>query len=223
MAARKGITHSMWEEQESLYVTGDISLSEIAKTLGVSYTLVRKRAKDDNWQRKRDAFRAKVKEKALERASEKDANRLLKVIEATNRAVDIAVKALNEDFQFHVQLVERVEEFSVPANPDGTIFDPENNPGNLAPLAMRKTTEEREFRKVDTRQLKDLVGVIKECTRLLRDFYNAPTPAEAEARRVAAERLEIEKKRADAINGTEDDDDTGVVILPEIMEPDSDG
>lgn len=221
MAARKGITHSMWEEQESLYVTGDISLSEIAKTLGVSYTLVRKRAKDDNWQRKRDAFRAKVKEKALERASEKDANRLLKVIEATNRAVDIAVKALNEECQFHLQQVEHREKYETPVDADGNLFDPETSKG--APIIEKQWIEEREFRKVDTRQLKDLVGVIKECTRLLRDFYNAPTPAEAEARRVAAERLEIEKKRADAINGTEDDDDTGVVILPEIMEPDSDG
>ena len=36
----------------------------------------------------------------------------------------------------------------------------------------------------------------------MRDFYNIPTPAQAEAQRIAAERLALDKKRAEAGEAT---------------------
>lgn len=215
------VKEAQWRDAEAQYVSGKISYADVAKMCGCCQSRAAKYGKDHGWAEKRRDYNARVKEKAIRKAEAKDADRLARVLQATNRAVDIALKALNEDAQFHLQQVEHREKYELPVDADGKLFDPEISKG--PPIIEKQWIEEREFRKVDTRQLKDLVAVIKDCTRLLRDFYNAPTPAEAEAQRVAAERLEIEKKRADAINGTEDDDDTGVVILPEIMEPDSDG
>jgi hypothetical protein len=39
----------------------------------------------------------------------------------------------------------------------------------------------------------------------MRDFYNMPTPAQAEAQRIAAERLELDKRKAenDEVTDTE--------------------
>lgn len=45
------------------------------------------------------------------------------------------------------------------------------------------------------RDLKGVTGAIKDCVELLRDFYGIPTHAQAEAQRIAAERLELERKR----------------------------
>lgn len=220
MAARKGITDKMWREQEMLYVSGDIALSEVAKNLDVSYTLVRKRAKDNQWQEKREEYHDKVKQRATEKAAVKDADRLAKVMIATNRLMDIAVQGLSEECQLHLQQVEHREKYEMPVDADGNLYDPETSTG--PPIIEKQWIEEREFRKVDTRAMKDYAAVIKECARLLRDLYNVPTPAEREAQRVAAERLELEKQKA-ANNIGDDEDETGVVLMPEVMEPDSDG
>ena len=45
-----------------------------------------------------------------------------------------------------------------------------------------------------------LTAVLKDLTGLMRDFYNIPTPAQAEAQRIASERLEMDRHKADASN-----------------------
>ena len=74
-------------------------------------------------------------------------------------------------------------------------------------------TSEKIFDKVDTKALKDLTGVLKDLTGLMRDFYNIPTPAQAEAQRIAAERLALDKKRAEAGEAT--DTALEIIGLPE--------
>ena len=54
---------------------------------------------------------------------------------------------------------------------------------------------------MDTKALKDLTGVLKDLTGLVRDLYGIPTQAQAEAQRIAAERLELERKKAEAGSG----------------------
>lgn len=56
---------------------------------------------------------------------------------------------------------------------------------------------EEEEKPVDSRTLKDLVQATKELAAVLRDIHGVPTVAEDRSYRLAAERLEIEKKRAD--------------------------
>lgn len=48
---------------------------------------------------------------------------------------------------------------------------------------------------ISGRDLKGITGAIKDCVELMRDFYGIPTQAQAEAQRIAAERLELERKR----------------------------
>lgn len=76
-------------------------------------------------------------------------------------------------------------------------------------------TKEKIFEKVDTKALRDVVYMLKELTGMMRDFYNIPTPAQAEAQRIAAERLELEKRRVDA--DTNEEREVGIVIMPEIV------
>ena len=48
------------------------------------------------------------------------------------------------------------------------------------------------------RDMRAYTAALRDLNVLLRDFYDVPTPAEAEARRVAAQRLELERRKLDA-------------------------
>jgi hypothetical protein len=75
-------------------------------------------------------------------------------------------------------------------------------------------TGELELSKLDTKSLREFTAALKDLNTLMRDFYNIPTPGEAEARRIAAERLALEKRRVDA--GEVDEAETGVIMLPPV-------
>lgn len=220
MAKSYKVTEEQWRDAEAQYVSGKISYAEVAEMCGCTKARAGKYGKDHGWAEKRKAYNERVKGKAIAKVESKDADRLAKVMIATNRLMDIAVQGLSEECQLHLQQVEHREKYEMPVDADGNLYDPETSTG--PPIIEKQWIEEREFRKVDTRAMKDYAAVIKECARLLRDLYNVPTPAEREAQRVAAERLELEKQKATSNIG-DDEDETGVVIMPEVMEPDSDG
>jgi hypothetical protein len=49
----------------------------------------------------------------------------------------------------------------------------------------------------DGRDVGAIANALRIGGQMMRDFYDIPTPAEAEARRIAAQRLEIERKKAE--------------------------
>lgn len=57
--------------------------------------------------------------------------------------------------------------------------------------------EEKVYQKVDTKAIRDITVAIKELTSVVRNLNNIPTQAEMEAQRIASERLELEKRKAD--------------------------
>ena len=81
-------------------------------------------------------------------------------------------------------------------------------------VTERQWIEERTYQKVDTKALKDLTGVLKDLTGLVRDLYGIPTQAQAEAQRIAAERLELDRKKAED-GSTDTHAELEIVGLPE--------
>lgn len=57
--------------------------------------------------------------------------------------------------------------------------------------------EEKVCKKADTKAIRDITVAIKELTSVVRNLNNIPTQAEMEAQRIASERLELEKRKAD--------------------------
>lgn len=51
---------------------------------------------------------------------------------------------------------------------------------------------------MSSRELKDYTGVLRDLNGLLRDFYNLPAPGEAQARELAAQRMELERRKLEA-------------------------
>ena len=64
-------------------------------------------------------------------------------------------------------------------------------------------TEERVYKKIDTKAIRDLTGAMRDLAIVLRNVYNIPTVQEQAAMDVAAERLALERQKAD-IGGSEE-------------------
>ena len=180
-----------WEEIKTEYITTDISQRKLAKKYGVSHIAISNRSKNEGWVKAREQYKAKTLAKTLEKSSTREANRLARLMDTTTKAIDVAVKAFEDESQFNRYLVDRREAYASPLIDDD---------GETA-ISERSWTEEKVFSKVDTKALKDLTSVLKDLTSLMRDFYNIPTPAQAEAQRIAAERLELDRLKADADKG----------------------
>lgn len=173
-----------WEKIRIEYVTTRCSYRQLSEKYGVAIGNISKVSVRERWKEQRERFVHDVSKKAEEKEKRNQVNRLARLTRATTKAVDVAMKALDDEKQFNRYIIS------------------EGIGGGAT------ETEERIFDKVDTKALKDLTGVLKDLTALMRDFYNIPTPAQAEAQRIAAERLEIERKKAEA-----DTTDDGIEII----------
>lgn len=180
-----------WKKIKTEYITTDISQRKLAAKYGVSHVAVSDRSKKEEWVKAREQYKAKTLAKTLEKSSDIEANRLARLMDTTTKAIDVAVRAFEDESQFNRYLVDRRETYASP------LIDED---GETA-ISERSWTEEKVFSKVDTKALKDLTSVLKDLTGLMRDFYNIPTPAQAEAQRIAAERLELDRRKADADRG----------------------
>lgn len=163
-----------WEKLEKEYVTGNCTYKELALKHKVSESEVALHGRKKGWRKIRKEYRQKALKKSIEKSVNTEAERLAKIGIAANHALDVAMKAFEDENQFHRYIV------STSVGPGMTDM------------------EERIYDKVDTRALKDLTATIKDLTAIIRNVYGIPTQAEAEAQRVAAEKLELDKKRADA-------------------------
>lgn len=203
-----------WDALKMEYVTTKTTYAKLAEKYGISISQIKIVAARDGWTNERKKFTARVQQKAYRKACNHEADRLARLITATTGAIDVAMRAIGDDEQFNRYLVERREKYAVPvADADEAAEDGELPPdGKL--LLERQWTEERTYQKVDTKALKDLTGVLKDLTGLVRDLYGIPTQAQAEAQRIAAERLELDRKKAED-GSTDTHAELEIVGLPE--------
>ncbi len=180
-----------WSAIKTEYVTTDISQSKLAEKYGVRRATLCKHCNDEGWVKQREQYRTDACTKAYKKTVNSEADRLAKLINATRKMVDVAMGALDDEQQFNRYIVT------------------ENVGGGAT------QTEERIFTKVDTKALKELTSVIKDLTGLMREFYNIPTPAQAEAQRIAAERFALEKHKAEE---AERQDKTIEIVMSDELE-----
>ena len=178
-----------WLQMKLEYATTDLSLRALAEKYGVSRTTIGHRSKTEGWVEARRQHRIKLESKFSEKIANKEANKLAKLIATTDKAIDVVAKAFEDEQQFNRYLVETTEEYNAPE-----IVEEED--GDRHFISMRKWTHEEQFAKVDTKALRDLTAVLKDLTGLVRNLHGIPTQAEAESQRIAAERLDMDRKKA---------------------------
>lgn len=206
-----------WDALKMEYVTTKTSYAKLAEKYGISISQIKIVAAREGWTKERKKFASYVQQKAYRKACSHEADRLARLIAATTGAIDVAMRAIDDSEQFNRYLVERREKYIVPVELEagavaadgdwdgrtdgqkvGGASDGGGLEGGLPRLVTeRQWTEERTYQKVDTKALKDLTGVLKDLTGLVRDLYGIPTQAQAEAQRIAAERLELDRKKAE--------------------------
>lgn len=182
-----------WEKIKSEYITTDISLTKLANKHGVPRSSLARRSTKEKWVEQRERYKSKVITKTVEKSANREANRLARLMDTTSKAIDVAVKAFGDQDQFNRYIVEKREKYAFPT-PSGEDGDADET----ALISERQWSEEHVFSKVDTKALKDMTAVLKDLTALMRDLYDLPTQAQAEAQRIAAERLELDRRKVDA-------------------------
>jgi len=202
-----------WDEIKTEYITTYASQRELARKYGVAPCTISTMSKREGWVKQREQYHAKTIAKSVANSSKREANRLARLMDTTSKAIDVAVKAFGDPDQFNRYLVEKREKYLKPVV-EVSQDDDYDADAEVSIIAERQWTEEKVFNKVDTKALKDLTAVLKDLTGLMRDFYNLPTYAQAEAQRIAAERLEMDKRKMD--DGT--DNVIQVVLSDEMQE-----
>ena len=182
-----------WDEIRAVYVTTDLSTKALAQKFGVGISRLQAKCAKEGWVAQRMAFRAEAAAKAVDRAVDVEADRLGKIINAANSMAMVIEAMYGDSQQFHRHIV------------TDTMIDEDGGKTIM--------TVERQFDKVDTRAIKDMTGALKDMTLVLRNLHNLPTQAEAEAQRIAAERLKLEQRKVDAAEKAGEVDKSIVVKL----------
>ena len=163
-----------WGAVKTEYVTTDTSLSKLAKKYGVSKTLIARKCSQEKWVDQRDQYVSETLSKTLRKHQERDVKRLCKLMDATEKLIDISLRAISDEQQYQRYIVtEGMGEGYSEAS-------------------------EKVFQKVDTKALKDTVSVLKDLTSMVRDFYDIPTAAQREQRDINLARLKLDEQKASA-------------------------
>ncbi len=157
-----------WSRIKVEYVTGDMSYKALAKRHRIQPSVISKRGKEEQWPRLRREYREKAAEKAINGEIENEAERLSKLIKATDSMEDVVVKLFEDAQQFYRHII-----------------------------MTDYTAKEEIFEKIDTKAIKDLTGALKDLSFVHRNLHGMPTQQEREAQRIAAERLQMDKKKAE--------------------------
>ena len=170
-----------WLKIKSEYITTDTSYRKLAKKYGLSMVQVSRVGKAEGWVELRQQFVSDTLAQTLEKTADADSSRLARLMDTTSKAIDVVVEAFSDEKQFNRHIIT------------------ESYGSGLT------QTEERVYAKVDTKALRDLTTVLKDLTGLMRDFYNIPTPAQAEAQRIAAARLAMDQRKAESEDSEDND------------------
>lgn len=163
-----------WDALKTEYVTTEISLSKLAEKHGVTKGALGMRCSKEKWVDERKRYKNGVITKTLQKHQEQDVKRLCKLMDATEKLIDISLRAINDDQQYQRYIVTE-------GCGDGY-----------------SEASEKVFQKVDTKALKDTVSVLKDLTSMVRDFYDLPTAAQREQRDINLARLRMDEKKAEA-------------------------
>ena len=165
-----------WRKIKHEYLTTTISQKALAEKYGLAIMTVANRARDEHWFQARKDYRERTLDIALSKTAERQAAELATLMSSTDRLIQAIDRALQDEQQLHRHIVS---------------------------IGCGAEVEERVYGKLDTRAVRDLTAAIKDLTSLQREYYNLPTPAQDEAQRIAAERLAMDKRKAESEDQTD--------------------
>lgn len=163
-----------YSQAETEYVTTKCSYAFLSDKYAIPLSSITKYAKEHCWREKRKKHCENVAAKSSEKIASQQANKMASLINASDRAAKAIESALADGEQLYRYVVTE-------------------NTGDFS-----QKTSEYTFRKMDTKALRDIVSSLKDLTAVIRNLNEIPTEAEKEARKIAKERLRLDKKKAES-------------------------
>jgi uncharacterized protein YjcR len=154
-----------WRKIETEYITTDISQRKLAEKYGVSYNTIKKKSTVGGWVEKKNEHHRNVTAKARDSIADAQARDLTSLIDCVDKHLEVLKKIYDDEEQFNLHLVEVETEDC-------------------------KTVEEKKFRKVDTKAMRDCVQQMEKLLNMYRDMHELPNLAQ----RLAAEKLQKEQE-----------------------------
>lgn len=143
-----------WEAIKTEYITGQESHREIAKRYGVGASTLSARSSREGWCQLREQYRAGVVQKAVEKISCDNVDKLSGLMAAAD------------------DMCQLVSDF----------------------------VRQQQGKSTCAKDIRDLAATLKDMTAVVRNLYGIPTQQERAAQEMAAQRLELEVKRAQSVD-----------------------
>lgn len=201
-----------WAKIKTEYIAdANSSYRKLAEKYNIPFSTIKDRAVREKWFSAKKKIQEKVVKNTAHKIASRKASRIIRkeldpALEAAARINQLVLETLADDKQFRRHLVQRREKGFEVAE-DGSAIQTE-----------RWWVEEQEFDVIDTRRLRDLAQALKISKELMRLLQGLLDPADEKRLQLEQERLELEKTKAGIGDG--EDDETGIVILPEVKSVD---
>lgn len=180
-----------WMQVREKYVSGRMSLQELAESEGLKYIQVRKRASAEDWTGQREAFRERVAEQArktaIRRRGKREAEVLQQVEDAAEELVARITAALEDDKLLYRHLV-----------------------------MAHGSTEERVYNVLNAKNGRELVGMMTELAALIAGHGNILDKRTKDEISLKKQRLKLDREKAGLDGGG--DGETGIGLMPPVEE-----
>ena len=191
-----------WDAIKLDYISNPKSSQKyISEKYGIRLATVSEKCSKDNWVEAKKKHLEKVSTKASEKAVTKQADALARLANVADKLAGVLEKAVADEQQFNRHIV--MESAS-----DGA--------------TSMSTMVEKQFDKIDNRALKDTIQSLKMLEDIQRSLKNIQSAERLNKERREDERLQIEKERWESEKARQnivsgEDNNAGIVILPEVL------
>lgn len=171
-------------ELRAEYITGNLSLREIARKYGIPERTVQDTSGREGWVRERREYRQSVVDRVKNTAAAAAADKLAGVCVAADMMVEHIESALADREIFRKYVVRTMTESGA-----GEGYERVN------------TTDVRILDRSDTKSIRDMVEALQGITATIRNLYDIPTQAERHAQQIAAGHLRVAQARSQTQTG----------------------
>lgn len=185
-----------WFEIRDLYVSTNITIDKLAQVYNVSRATIARRSSEGKWMEERRKYREDVSARGRDALVDRGRARLVKTFEIASSMVDKLSEAMRDENQLHLH----------------TWIDRDTGEINCKILD-----------KIDARAAADISRAIKALADSQRVIAGVPTQAEQEAQRIAAERLILDKRRAEQEQRDRDASGSVTVVFGDAVVQDAQG
>ena len=181
MAAGKKLD---WVAIKTEYISTNISQIALAEKYGIAPRTLQQMASREKWFAERKKHKEKLVKKSLQKIATKESNLLARELSVADKITGILEKALNDAEQFNRHIVQ-------------------------TKLKTKKMevwdAEERVFNKIDMQALKQAADALQTVEKMKRSMLNILTESERTQLEIAREKLELEKRKAEASDRTDNE------------------